>query len=424
MSAPTGTATGSGEKLSQHPLFLRVWASQSAGAIADQILPVAFALYAVQRGAGAGTIAVILAGRAIALVVCLLAGGILADRVSRPRILFTADLMRTTIVLGTLLCLDSLPLAALGVVTALSGVAESLSRPAMRSLVPALLPADLLVRGNALVSAVQRFATLLGALAGAAIVTAIGIDAALGLAALLFATGALAVLGVRDLAAGTRPRTSVLADAAAGIATVRRRPWVAAVMAAVAVQLFAGTAPSLTLLPLVAAERLGGELAYGVVLAAAAAGALPAIALAGRWRPRRPGTVSMLALTTYAALPASLAFALPLPVTALCFAVGGFVVEIYFLYWLSALQREIPAAVLGKTLALDQLSAFALLPVGYALTGPAVAAFGIRPTLVAAAALTAAASALTLLVPGVSTFSEPARARPAGATAGGRDRAE
>ncbi|MEU6075759.1 MFS transporter [Micromonospora sp. NPDC047074] len=414
MSAPTIPATRRVEKLTGHPRFLRVWASQSAGAVADQILPVAFALHAVQNGAGAGTIAVILAGRAIALVVCLLAGGILADRVSRPRILFTADVLRTVIVLGTLLTLTHLPLAALGIVTALSGVAEALSRPAMRSLVPALLPTALLERGNALVAAVQRSATLLGALAGAAIVTAIGIHAALGLAAFLFATGALAVLGVRDTVADTRDRSSVLADAVAGINTVRHRPWVVAVMAAVAVQLFAGTAPSLTLLPLVASERLGGELAYGLVLAAGAAGALPAIALAGRWRPRRPGAVSMIALVSYAALPASLAFALPLPVTALCFALGGFVVELWFVYWLSALQREIPAEMLGKTLALDQLSAFALLPVGYALTGPAVAAFGIQPTLVAAAVLTAAATAVALLVPGVSTFSDPARAGRAG----------
>jgi MFS family permease len=396
------------ERLIEHPRFLRVWASQSAGAIADQILPVAFALHAVQHGAGAGTIAVILAGRATALVICLLAGGILADRVARPRVLFTADLLRTAILVGTVLALGRLPLAALGIVTALSGVAEALSRPAMRSLIPALLPAGLLERGNALVAAVQRAAILLGALAGAAIVTAIGIHAALGLAALLFATGAIAVLGVPDTATDDRTRSSVLADAAAGIATVRHRPWVVAVMAAVAMQLFAGTAPSLTLLPLVASERLGGELAYGLILAAGAAGALPAIVLAGQWRPRRPGMVSMLALTSYAALPASLAFALPLPVTALCFAVGGFVVEFYFIYWLSALQREIPADMLGKTLALDQLSAFALLPAGYALTGPAVAAFGARPTLLVAAALTAAASAAALLVPGVSTFSDPA----------------
>jgi hypothetical protein len=401
------TTTPDRDSLRHYPRFLRVWASQSAGAVADQVLPVALSLYVIGRGGGAGAVATILAGRAVALVVCLLAGGILADRLSRPRILMTADVLRAAVVGVALLSLDRLPLPALALVTALSGAAEALSRPAMRSLVPALLPAGLLERGNALVSAVQRSAMLVGALAGAALVTGIGIDAALGLAVVMFGVGAVAVLGIPDVQPG-RPRIGVLADAAQGVRAVRRRPWVLAVMAAVSVQLFAGTAPTLTLLPLIAEDRLGGGLAYGVLLACLGAGALPAIAVASRWRPRRPGTVSMLALTSYALLPASLAFALPLPVTAACFALGGFVVELYFIYWLSALQRGIPAAVLGKTLALDQLSAFALLPVGYALTGPVVAALGGQATLVAAAVLTAAASALALLVPGVSRFADPA----------------
>lgn len=386
--------------------FLRVWGSQSAGALADQILPVALSLYAIDHGGGAGAVATILAGRAVALVVCLLAGGVLADRISRTRILLTADILRAVMVLAALLTLDRLPLAALAAVTAVCGAAEALSRPALRSLVPALLPDSLLERGNALVSAVHRGSTMLGALAGAALVAAIGTSAALGAAVALFALGALAIAGTRDTTV-RNPAGSVLADAAAGLREVRQRPWVIAVMAAVAVQLFAGAAPALVLLPLTADRALGGDLAYGIVLATLAAGALPAIALASRWRPRNPGTVSMLALTVYAALPLSLAIPLPLPFTAVCFALGGFTVELYFIYWLSALQRAIPATALGKVLALDQLSAYALLPIGYALTGPAVAAIGDRPTLLAGAALTAAATSVALLVPGVSRFADP-----------------
>jgi hypothetical protein len=40
----------------------------------------------------------------------------------------------------------------------------------------------------------------------------------------------------------------------------------------------------------------------------------------------------MLALTAYAALPASLAIPLPLPATAACFVIGGFTVELYSTY--------------------------------------------------------------------------------------------
>jgi MFS family permease len=402
----TTSSVKSGSALRRNPWFLRVWGSQAAGAVADQILPVALSIYAVGRGGGAATVALILAGRAVALVVCLLAGGILADRVSRPRILLGADVCRATVVLAALLTLDRLPLAALALLTAACGAAEALSRPALRSLVPVLLPTDLLERGNALVSAVHRGAAVVGALVGAALIAAIDVYAALGIAVILFSAGAVAVLGVPDTPAG-KPATGVLADAAAGLDAVRRRPWVMAVMAAVAVQIFAGTAPALTLLPLIAHEHLGGDLANGIVLGALAAGALPAIALAGRWRPARPGTISMIALSCYAAVPLSLAVPLPLPATAALFAVGGFVAEFYFIYWLAALQRGIPAAVLGKVFALDQLSAFALLPVGYALVGPLVAIFGARPTLLAGAVLVAAASALTLLVPGVAELRDP-----------------
>mgnify|MGYP002623303747 CR=1 FL=1 len=386
--------------------FLRVWGSQSAGSLADQILPVALSLYAVDRGGSAGDIAAILGGRAVALVICLLAGGLLADRISRTRILLVADVVRAVVVLAALLTLGRLPLAALAVVTGVCGAAEALSRPALRSLIPALLPDSLLERGNALVSAVHRGSTMLGALVGAALVTAIGTSAALGAVTLLFAVGAVAIAGTPDTTA-RGPAGGVLADAAAGLREVRRRPWVVAVMSAVAVQLFAGTAPALVLLPLTADRDLGGELAYGIVLASFAAGALPAIALAGRWRPGSPGTVSMLSLTAYAALPLSLAIPLPLPFTAACFALGGFTVELYFIHWISALQRAIPSAALGKVLALDQLSAYALLPVGYALTGPAVAAIGERPTLLVGATLTAIATAATLVVPGVSRFADP-----------------
>ncbi|MGN9809479.1 MFS transporter [Micromonospora sp. BQ11] len=394
------------EGLRRHPRFLRVWGSQSAGAIADQILPVALSLYAVGRGGGVGTVATIFAGRAVALVVCLLVGGILADRVSRPRILLSADVVRAVVVVVALVTLDRLPLAGLAVVTALCGAAEAMSRPAQPALVSALLPSSMLERGNALLSAAQRGAIFLGALAGAAVVAGIGTRAALGLAAVMFAAGAVAMIGIRDTVAD-RPRSGVLADATAGLRAVRQRPWVVAVMTAVAVQIFAGTAPTLTLLPFIASNEIGGSVSYGIILASLAAGALPAVVIAGRWRPRRPGTVSMLALTAYAALPASLVVPLPLPVTAACFAIGGFTVELYFIYWLSALQRAIPPEVLGKTLALTQLNAYALLPVGYLLTGPVVALIGVRPTLVAGAIVTAAASGLALLVPGVAHFADP-----------------
>ncbi|SHG61998.1 MFS transporter [Streptoalloteichus hindustanus] len=397
-------------RVRSHPRFVRVWAGQVAGAVGDQLIPVALSLHVARQGGGAGAVGVLLGGRVLALVLCLLAGGVLADRVRRSRLLVGVDVYRATILVLTALVLDALPLTALALVTLMVGAGEAMARPAYRSLVPSLLPNTLLERGNAMVSAGLRGSAVLGSLAGATVVSLTGARAALLLAAATFLAAALTVLGLDD----TTPRkttTSVLGDAVAGLRAVRDRPWVLAVMVAVGLQILAGTATALTLLPIVAQRGLGGEIAYGTVLAAMALGALPGVALAGRWQPTRRGTMSMLALVGYAALPWSLVGPLPLPLTIAAFAFGGFVVEFYFVYWLSALQRAVPSEVLGKVLALDQLGSFALLPLGYLAVGPAVAAFGESDTLVVAGLVVAVSSLTALLVPGVATFQDPPRRR-------------
>ena len=408
----TGTAAAQdrapGPGLRGHPRFVRVWAGQAAGAVGDQLLPVALSLFALQQGAGVGGVGLIMSGRAAALVLCLLVGGALADRVSRTRLLLIADAVRAGLLLATALLLPHVHVDQLPLLTALLGGAEALSRPSYRSLVGVLLPDALLEKGNALVSAAQRTAALIGALLGATAVATVGIRPTLLAAAGVYALGALAVLRVPD--ATSRPaRATLLAEAAGGLRAVRERPWIAAVMATVCLHLFAGSATALTLLPVIARQHMGGGLAYGACIAAMAAGALPAVALAGRRRPASPGRTAMLGLTGYALVPWSLTVP-SLPVVMTGFAVGGFVVEGYMVHWLSALQRAIPKESLGKVMALDQLSAFALLPAGYALVGPAVAAVGQTATLLTGGAVVALSSLLCLTVPGVPNFTTPAPA--------------
>lgn len=389
-----------------HRGFVRVWTSQAAGAVADQILPVALSLYVVSQGGGVGAVSAVLGGRAVALVVCLLVGGILADRVSRPRLLVTTDVVRAGTVVVTVATLSVLPLAALALVTAVCGGAEALARPAQRSLVPVLLPGRLLERGNALVSGAQRGATVAGVLGGSVLVTTLGAPTALIVAGLLFAGGAVAVLGLREPGPRTATGTGVLRDAAQGVEAITSRPWVGTMMVVVAVQLLTATAPALVLLPVIATRDLGGGIAYGAVLAALAAGALPAVVLAGRRDGAGPGSLTVGLLSLYALLPLSLALPLPLVAVALCFAVGGFVVEYYFVQWLSALQRSVPAHLLGKVMAVDQLGAFALLPVGYAAVGPVVGLLGERSALVLGAVIAAGVPVLALLVPGVRRMAD------------------
>ena len=305
-AAPSGTEEAAGGLLGQRR-FVRIWAGQAAGAVGDQLLPVAMNLYALRAGGGVSAVGWILGGRAVALVLCLALGGLAADRLRRTRLLVSADVLRAVLLAATAVVLPYLALGQLPVVTALVGGAEALSRPAYRSLIPQLLPERLLERGNAAAAGAQRSSAVLGALAGTAAVAALGARWTLAAAAAVYAMGALTVVGVRE---DKRPRDradasspSLPAQVAAGWQAVRQRPWAAAVMATTGLHLFAGSATALTLLPVVARQRLGGNLAYGLAIAAMAAGALPALVLAGRRRPARPGTVAVGGLTAFAAVP-------------------------------------------------------------------------------------------------------------------------
>lgn len=77
----------SGGELRDHPQFLRLWAGQASGAVGDQVFPVALSLYVLHEGGGAAQVGLVLGVRAVALVVCLLVGGVIADRLRRTRVL-------------------------------------------------------------------------------------------------------------------------------------------------------------------------------------------------------------------------------------------------------------------------------------------------------------------------------------------------
>lgn len=129
--------------------------------------------------------------------------------------------------------------------------------------------------------------------------------------------------------------------------------------------------------------------------------------LALRREPRRPGTVAMLGLSLTALAPLALATPFSLSWVVAAYALAGFAVDPFLIYWTAGLQREFPPTLLGRVTSLDYLGSLALLPVGYALTGPAVQTFGATPVLATAVVLGSVPNLLLLLVPGVAELRSP-----------------
>lgn len=126
---------------------------------------------------------------------------------------------------------------------------------------------------------------------------------------------------------------------------------------------------------------------------------------AGRGPPRLPGLVAMLALLPSAFTLLVLIGPAPLVVVALSVLVGGAGEAVFDIYWNSCVQRDVPDRLLARVFSLDFFGSLALMPLGYALTGPAVDALGRDAVLVFGAVVVVVTLVPLLAIPSVRAFS-------------------
>src|ERR1700691_1583856 len=124
---------------------------QTASQIGSGMAPVAVA-FAVLAHGSASDVGYVLAAGTVPLVVLLLVGGVVGDRISRRRLMLLADMLRTVaeVGLGLWVLLGTPPLWGFMALAALMGVGQAFFNPAMTGIVPQLLGPDMLQQGNAL----------------------------------------------------------------------------------------------------------------------------------------------------------------------------------------------------------------------------------------------------------------------------------
>jgi hypothetical protein len=100
----------------------------------------------------------------------------------------------------------------------------------------------------------------------------------------------------------------------------------------------------------------------------------------------------------------SLALALPLGLIVGANFVEGVGHGMFEVIWITALQQRVAPAALARVSSYDALGSFIFMPVGFAIAGPAAAAFGRDQVLLAVAAFALLSSVLVALLPSVRGF--------------------
>jgi MFS family permease len=368
--------------------FRLLWLGRTGSSLGDSFVAVALAFAVLEIGGGASQLGIVLASYTIGRASFVAIGGVWADRLPRRAVMITADLVRfcTQAVTAALLLAGVMHVGELAALQAVAGAAGGFFLPASTALVPRTVSAPRLQQANALLSLSQSATNVFGPAASGAIVAAAGAGWVFAIDAVSFLVSVVFLLALR-VEDSVRPAAQRFwRDLAEGWHEVRRHRWLTSGFLGFALG-NVGIGMYFVLGPLVARAHLGGAQAWGLIVTAGAVGGVLGGMVAYRFRPRHP-VATAFAVWSIGAAPV-LALVPPLPLPAIMLASTAFIVAIVVgnTLWETALQQEVRPDRLARVGSIDWLLSLCLMPAGQALAGPFAEQFGVRGTLLLAAAL-------------------------------------
>ncbi|MGK5728610.1 MFS transporter [Streptomyces sp. URMC 124] len=400
-----------------HPLRLRnfrlLFVSRTMSTLSDALVPTALSLAIVHVTGSATMLAVVLGCALGTRLVLLPVAGAVADRFDTRKVALVADLTRmvTQAVVAVELLGDDPSVVVIAVAQAVAGAASAVGLSNLSPLVTKSVPASggQRIKANSLMGVAKSVSLLAGPALAGALIFAVGFGWVFVADATAFGVSATLMLLIRleegadetnGSTAGPGARRSIRADLSEGFKEVRARDWYWTSLIAHAVWNFVANV-LLTLGPLIAVKRLGGEGSWVAVTQAGGVGLLLGSLVSGWARPKRPVLVGNIALATYA-LPLTL-FAVGAPVPLLVAGYGIALAALGFLNptWDTAVQAVIPQSTLARVSSYDWLVSLAAQPLGVILAPVALSLWGERVPFAAAAVLVAVVCVGTAAVPGV-----------------------
>ena len=390
--------------------FALLWSGQQLSALGDSIYRVALAWWVLEKTGSATAMSTIFIFTSAPLLVFLLIGGVAVDRCSRARVMLLSDILRGLLmgIVAVLAFTHRLDVWHVYLVSLLFGTVDAFFGPAYRSIVPEIVPRELLPSANGLTTLGLQLADIAGPALGALIVSKSGSPAAFTLDSLSFVISALFLAPLVRLALTARApkeRKSVLHDFLEGVEVVRKSSWLWITIVIASLGNITLSAPLAITLPFLVKGHLhGGIGSLGVIYSTISAGAIVGTILGTVWLERTSG-LRARGLFAYGLWIAGGLFIVVfgLPVSIYAVVPAAFLIGAAFmvpnLIFMTTLQELIPSKVLGRVMSIVTVGSVALVPVGSGLVGWATDQIGAPTIFILSGVLTASLAALALMHP-------------------------
>ena len=356
----------------------------------------------------------VLAAQTVPLVLFLLVGGTVADRLPRRAVMLVSDAARcvTQGTLAALLLTGHAELWHLLALQFLGGTATAFFLPAVTGLTTQVVAAERLQEANALRSLASSGGSIAGpAIAGVLVATA-GPGWALACDAASFALSSV-FLGMLQLPPHVVAQSSIVRDLIEGWHAFRSRTWLVLANAHAAIANVTMLAPFYVIGPAVAKRFLGGAGAWALIVSCFGIGLVAGGLISLTLRPRRPMLVGLAA--TISNVPVLVLLAVHAPAAAIAvFAVGaGATLTFLNTVWETTLQQHVPARLLSRVVAYDWFAALVFQPIGYTVAGLVAAhLLGLSGTLWLGAVIGSISTVVIVSLPSIRTL----EAKPGGVT--------
>ncbi|MFE9613350.1 MFS transporter [Streptomyces sp. NPDC006012] len=381
--------------------FRLYFGARTGSLLGDAMLPVALTVGVLDAGYGTSGVGYALGAWMAALALCMLFGGVLADRFTPRRMMVLADLLRLVLQggLAVAFALGTPPLLMIVALQFFSGVATALFQPGVASMVPQV--STDVQRANGVLRVSESVAGVLGPALAGVLISVSGPATVFAIYAATYAVSAACLFGLRlQQTKQDDEAESFWRQLTEGWQEFRSRTWLWGVISCF---LIYGCFVAGLSLPVGAdlVTTQHGSTALGIALGAFGAGGVIGGALAIRIRPRRPLATGSIGWALYALYP--LVPALRPGVVPLClgWAVAGAGLAFWAVIWATTVQTQIPPELLNRVYAYDVTGSLLSMALGRSLAGPLASVAGARPLMVAATLLGLCCSGVLLAVPGI-----------------------
>lgn len=325
--------------------------------------------------------------------------GVLADRLSRYRMVLVtqAAAMVLALLLAALVLAGVATLGHVLAIAALLGIVNAFDIPARQAFLGELVGREALVNAIALNSSAFNASRVVGPAIGGFLIGAAGVGVCFAVNGLSY----LAVLGAllvmrpsMGRAVWTRGARGGMRD---GITYVMRRPELRRILVNIAVLSVFGL-PAFVLLPVIARQELGGGAQlYGWLMSSVGVGAVTGALALAAFSTRVPkGRALSVASAVFGGCIALLGLANHVPAALLLLAVAGFAMIVTSALTNSLLQLLAPDELRGRMIAVYTIAFIGLAPLGALQAGTLAELAGVPVTLGLGGAVTLA-SALRLV---------------------------